>query len=67
MLNYIKSFFVVDNKTGCRFVTVDASAAAVPFYLKNGFAPLTNEDADAATRLLYFDLAQITDETDFDE
>ena len=67
LLNYIKSFFVVDNKTGCRFLTVDAYAAAVPFYLKNGFAPLTNEDADAATRLLYFDLAQITDETDFEE
>ena len=31
----------------------------VPFYLKNGFVPLTSEDAMSATRLLYFDLNDI--------
>lgn len=62
LLDFIKSYFVIDNKTGCRFLTVDAYAGAVPFYLKNGFIPLNDEDADADTRLLYFDLATIADD-----
>lgn len=66
LLDFIKSYFVVDNKTGCRFLTVDAYAAAIPFYLKNGFVPLNEEDADAETRLLYFDLETISDD-DFEE
>lgn len=59
LLDFIKSYFIVNNKTGCRFITVDAYAAAVPFYLKNGFEPLTTDDADAYTRLLYFDLDEV--------
>lgn len=62
LLNFIKSYFVIDNKTGCRFLTVDAYAGAVPFYLKNGFIPLNDENADADARLLYFDLATIADD-----
>lgn len=62
LLNFIKSYFIINNKTGCRFLTVDAYAKAVPFYLKNGFIPLNDEDADADTRLLYFDLATIADD-----
>lgn len=62
LLDFIKSYFVIDNKTGCRFLTVDAYADAIPFYLKNGFIPLNNEDTDSDTRLLYFDLATITDD-----
>ncbi|MCD7924737.1 MAG: GNAT family N-acetyltransferase [Bacteroides sp.] len=62
LLNFIKSYFVINNKTGCRFLTVDAYADAIPFYLKNGFVPLNDEDADADTRLLYFDLATIADD-----
>ena len=56
LLNFIKRYFTADNKTGCRFITVDAYAAAIPFYLRNGFVPLNEEDADEPTRLLYFDL-----------
>lgn len=59
LLNFIKSFFLTKNKTGCRFLTVDAYAAAVPFYMKNGFVPLNDEDAEADTRLLFFDLETI--------
>lgn len=59
LLDFIKSYFVTDNKTGCRFITVDAYAAAVPFYIKNGFIPLNNEDIDSDTRLLFFDLATV--------
>lgn len=66
LLNFIKSFFVVNNKTGCRFLTVDAYKAAVPFYEKNGFVPLNDDDIDAPTRLLYFDLKDIADGLDQD-
>lgn len=64
LIDFIKSYFLMDNKTGCRFLTVDAYADAIPFYLKNGFVPLNEEgeDADSATRLLYFDLATIADD-----
>lgn len=62
LLNFIKSYFVVNNKAGCRFLTVDAYADAIPFYLKNGFILLNDEDADADTRLLYFDLETIVDD-----
>ena len=57
----IKKFFLADNKTGCRFLAVDAYAAAIPFYLKQKFVPLTVEDEGAETRLLYFDLNDIAD------
>ena len=42
LLDFIKSFFVDDNKTGCRFITVDAYLNAVGFYRKAGFE-LLNE------------------------
>ena len=42
--------------------TVDAYAAAIPFYLKNGFVPLNDEDIDEPTRLLYFDLNDLNED-----
>ena len=36
-LDFIKRWMVTDNKTGCCFITVDAYATAVEFYLKNVF------------------------------
>lgn len=62
LLAFIQSYFIINNKTGCRFLTVDAYADAVPFYLKNGFEPLTPDDENSLTRLLYFDLNDIADE-----
>ncbi|MBD5415006.1 MAG: GNAT family N-acetyltransferase [Bacteroides sp.] len=59
ILDFIKSYFVIDNKTGCRFITVDAYADAVSFYLKNNFLPLSNEADTDRTRLLFFDLEEI--------
>ena len=56
LLYFIKTYFLIDNKTGCRFITVDALASAVPFYEKNNFIPLNDEDINDRTRLLYFDL-----------
>lgn len=49
LLDYIKSMFVINNKTGCRFITVDAYLAAVPFYEKNGFRLMNLEDDDPHT------------------
>lgn len=57
LIDFIKAFFLIDNKTGCRFVTVDAYRSAIPFYEKNGFVPLVAEYDGGMTRLLYFDLA----------
>ena len=57
LLDFIKSYFFVDNKTGCRFVTVDAYLDAVPFYERNDFSLLKSKDEDLVTRLLFFDLA----------
>lgn len=61
LIGFIKSYFIADNKTGCRFLTVDAYADAIPFYLKNGFIPLNEDDAGQVTRLLFFDLNDIAD------
>ena len=62
LLDFIKHYFTINNKTGCRFITVDAYSAAIPFYLHNGFVPLNDEDADEPTRLLYFDLNDLDEE-----
>jgi len=59
LLYFIKTYFAEDNKTGCRFLTVDAYADAVPFYERNGFIPLNEDDKDERTRLMYFDLNDI--------
>lgn len=50
---------VFDNKTGCRFLTVDAYLNAVPFYEKNGFRFMNAEDDDPHTRLMYYDLMNL--------
>ncbi len=61
ILDFIKSYFVIDNKTGCRFITVDAYNDAVDFYLKNNFLSLSSESNDEHTKLLFFDLDEIDD------
>lgn len=61
LVDYIKSMFVsYNNMSGCRFLTVDAYSAAMPFYVKNGFVPLSSEDTEASARLMYFDLMDIS-------
>ena len=59
LLDFIKSYFLDENKTGCRFVTVDAYIDAVPFYEQNDFQHLKGHDEDRVTRLLFFDLSDI--------
>ncbi len=56
IIGFIKYYLITKNKTGCRFITVDAHNISVGFYLKNGFKFLTEEDTKEETRLMYFDL-----------
>ena len=62
ILDFIKSFFTIKNKTGCRFITIDAynKPDVISFYKKNGFTFLTDTDTSEETRLMYFDLMTFT-------
>ena len=60
ILDFIKSYFIIDNKTGCRFITVDAYNSAISFYIKNNFLPLSSESDTDHTKLLFFDLEEIS-------
>lgn len=56
ILNLVKYSCLEDMRYGCRFITVDAYIDAIPFYLKNEFEALTeNDKEDKHTRLLFFD------------
>lgn len=71
IMNFIKDWFKsYDNKTGCRFILVDAvnDKHAIRYYERNGFHPLfpriddekafyhIPESDDLRTRMYYFDL-----------
>lgn len=75
LMDFIKSWFIdPNNKTGCRFIVVDAYDEEEPlkYYQKNGFKFLfgdeaqervytgINEDRPVKTRLMYFDLIEIS-------
>lgn len=60
LLDYIKGHFLDNNKTGCRFITVDAYVNSIGFYEKNDFVFLSQSDKDDThTRLMFFDLARL--------
>ncbi len=59
ILDYLKTLFTTNNRTGCKYITVDAYRQSLPFYEKNGFIYLTEKDVNSDTRLMYFDLALI--------
>lgn len=59
LLEFIEDYFIIDNKSGCRFVTIDAYVNAIPFYIKNNYQFLNNDDEDKRTRVMYFDLASL--------
>lgn len=62
LMDYIKGYFLDNNKTGCRFITVDAinSEETIHFYKNNGFEFLTTKDSDDDHRLMFFDLIKYT-------
>lgn len=62
LLYMIKLFFLFDNRSGCRFLTVDAYRNAQGFYEKNLFVPmLAQEDDNPATPTvaMFFDLKSV--------
>ena len=74
LMDFIKSWFVdAGNKTGCRFLIVDAYNEDIPlnFYQKNGFVFLFSSESQEAvhsgfdkytklkTRFMYFDLISL--------
>lgn len=71
MMDFIKKWFLAyDNKTGCRYVLVDAvnTPYTLAYYERNGFKPLfrreddekdfyhIDKEDDLKTRMYYFDL-----------
>ncbi|MCQ2360626.1 MAG: GNAT family N-acetyltransferase [Paludibacteraceae bacterium] len=60
IIKLIISMFTQGNRTGCRFLTVDAYHNAIPFYQACGFAFFSNKDAGDATRLMYYDLKRFS-------
>ncbi len=66
VLDYIKHWMITDNKTGCRFITVDAYRQAVPFYEKNGFLFMGNAErkryieGKGNTIAMYYDLMNLS-------
>lgn len=61
VLNMVKKFFITDNRTGCRFLTVDAynKPRILSFYEKNEFKPFTAKDKNKKLRALFFDLKRL--------
>jgi predicted GNAT family N-acyltransferase len=56
ILLQIKYIFSSMQRSACRFITVDAYVAAIPFYEKCGFTFLSEKDKNSKTRAMYFDL-----------
>jgi len=60
MINVItKMYLTAEQKSGCRFITVDAYGNAFDFYLKNGFKFFTEKDSEKSTRIMYLDLKAV--------
>lgn len=59
LLDFIKGWFISNNRTGCMYITVDAYRQSLKFYEKNDFLYLSKRDENAKTRLMYYNLAQL--------
>ena len=64
IINIVKMFFTTDNRTGCRFITVDAynSPDVIRFYEKNDFKLFSEKDKEKDTRAMFFDLIRFKSE-----
>ncbi len=58
LINLVKELFRRENRTGCRFITVDAynEEPVLRFYRKNGFDYYHERDVSKRTRIMFFDL-----------
>jgi GNAT superfamily N-acetyltransferase len=63
LMDFIKLFFTSENKTGCRFLTLDAynKDSILTFYRKSGFTFHTDKDKDKSTRTMRYDLKPYSD------
>lgn len=61
IIRLIKHIFTHSNRTGCRFITVDAYKEATPFYEKCGFLFFSQKDNREKTRAMFYDLKRFTD------
>ena len=60
LMDALKLFLKNDvSRSAFRYITVDAYLSAIPFYIKNGFAELTQKEETEHTRLMYFDMLEI--------
>jgi hypothetical protein len=61
-MNMIKTMFRTNNRTGCRFVTVDAynEPEVLSFYQKNDFQFFSDKDARKQQRAMFYDLKRFT-------
>ncbi|MBW2175158.1 MAG: GNAT family N-acetyltransferase [Deltaproteobacteria bacterium] len=58
IVNLLKVLFTTENRTGCRFVTVDAynKEPVLAFYEKNEFEFLRERGSKQRTRIMFYDL-----------
>ncbi len=56
ILTLIKKWFSHENRTGCRYVTVDALRSVQGFYENSGFKVLATPEENDETVLMYYDL-----------
>ena len=59
LLYTIKYTLIDYQKSGCRFITVDAYNDAIGFYEKNGFVMVNAFNPEKRTQPMFFDLAQL--------
>jgi len=61
LINFTKEFFTTKNRTGCRFLTVDAynKEQIIKFYEKNDFNKLRGELDSQETIIMYLDLKRL--------
>ena len=58
LIDIVKQMFTTNNRTGCRFITVDAynNDITLKFYKSNDFQFLDPDDKTQKTRTMYYDL-----------
>ncbi|MGJ4734857.1 GNAT family N-acetyltransferase [Leptospira levettii] len=56
VLDLIKNWLITNNKTGCRFIVVDAREDIADFYRKSGFEDYPEESSIPKNKYHYFDL-----------
>jgi GNAT superfamily N-acetyltransferase len=56
IIEFLIQMFISNNRTGCRYITVDAYRQSLGFYEKMGFVFFGDKDKHLDTRAMYLDL-----------